>query len=169
MGRLGWCYGWLNWLFKPLGVDGEEGTMTENVKFERMPIVLAVLPVVIQVVGISVFLYVAREDVVYTFAAIILSLVWLKVSEDKSVQEFGEKRAARHLFGKLGEWLNQEDAKNVFDDAQSKYLMFDKSIEADEYKAVTTASGIANSLRGAANVLVSIYLVYIVFTVFTGV
>ena len=143
--------------------------MVENVKFETMPIVLALLPVAIQVTGIAAFLYVTRGDIVYTFAAIILSLIWLKVSEDKSVQEYGEKRAARHLFGKLGEWLDKEDAKNIFDNTQSKYLMFDGSIEADEYKAVVTAAGIANNLRGTAYVLVSMYLVFVVFTVVTRV
>ena len=138
--------------------------MATNVKFEGTPIALALMPVVIQVTGIAAFLYVTRGEIIYTFAAIILSLIWLKVSEDKSVQEYGEKRAARHLFGKLGEWLDQENAENVFDDAQSKFLMFDSSIEADEYKAVVTAAGIANSLRGAAYVLVSVYLVFVIFT-----
>lgn len=142
--------------------------MAENVKFERMPIALALFPVVIQVAGITAFLYVAREQIIYTFAAIILSLIWLKVSEDKSVVDFGEKRAARHLFGKLGEWLDQKDAENVFDEAQIKYLMFDSSIESDEYSAVATASGIANTLRGAAYVVVSMYLVFVVFTVVTS-
>ena len=71
--------------------------MVENVKFETMPIVLALLPVAIQVTGIAAFLYVAHGDVAYTFAAIFLSLIWLKVSEDKSVQEYGEKRAARQI------------------------------------------------------------------------
>ena len=143
--------------------------MAENVKFESTPIVMALLPVVIQVTGIAAFLYVTRGDMAYTFTAIFLSLIWLKVSEDKSVQEFGEKRAARHLFGKLGKWLDQDDTEDVFDAAQSKYLMFDGSIEADEYKAVVTAAGIANSLRGTAYVLVSVYLVFVVFTVFTSV
>ena len=134
--------------------------MANDLKFEGMPIVLALLPVVIQITGIAALLYVTQYEVKTTFAAIILSLIWLKVSEDNSVQQYGEKRAARHLFGMLGKWLNQQDAKKVFDDAQSKYLMFDTSIEADEYKAVMTAAGIANSLRGVATVLVTVYLVF---------
>ena len=139
--------------------------MAENIKFASLPIALALLPVVIQVTGIAAFLYVTRGEIIYTFAAIILSLIWLKVSEDKSVQEYGEKRVARHLFGKLGEWLDQKNAKNVFDDAQSQFLMFESSIEADEYKAVVTAAGIANNFRGTVYVLVSVYLVFVVFTV----
>ena len=126
------------------------------------------MPVLIQVTGVAAFLYVSRGETTSTFAAIFLSLIWLKVSEDRSVQEFGEKRAARYLYGKLGEWLDHNDAEEIFDAAQSKYLLFDGSIEADEYKAVVTAAGIANNLRGTAYVLVSVYLIFILFTVFTG-
>lgn len=139
--------------------------MAENLKFESLPIAIELIPVMVQVTGIATFLYVTWEEIIYTFAAIFLGLIWLKVSEDKSGQEYGEKRAARHLFGKLGEWLDQENAKNVFDDAQSQFLMFDSSIEADEYKAVVTAAGIANALRGTASVLLSIYLVFVVSSV----
>ena len=137
----------------------------DNLSFKSLPIAMELIPVAVQVTGIAAFLFVTREETTYTFAAIILGLVWLKVSENKSPQEYGEKRAARHLFGKLGEWLDQKDAKNVFDDAQSKYLMFEGSIEADEYKAVVTAAGIANSLRGLASFLVNAYLVFVVFEV----
>ena len=141
--------------------------MAENVKFEGMPIAMALLPVAIQVAGIAAFLYATRQEIIFTFAAIFLSLIWLKVSEENWVQEIGEKRATRHLFRQLGKWLDQEDAEEVFDDAQSKYLMIDGSIESDDNKALVTAAGIANSLRGAVYVVVSMYLVFVVFTVAT--
>ena len=139
--------------------------MAENVKLKGMPIALALLPVVIQVAGIAAFLYVAREEIIYTFAAIFLSLIWLKVSEQDWVQDVGEKRATRRLFAQLGKWLDQEDAERIFDDALSKYLMIDGSIESDDNIAVVTAAGLANTLRGAAYVLVSMYLVFIVATI----
>jgi len=142
----------------------EEPYFPENVKFRGMPIALALLPVAIQVSGIAAFLYVTRQEIAFTFAAIFLSLIWLKVSEENWVQDIGEKRASRHLFGQIGKWLDQEDAEKIFDDAQSKYLMIDGSIESDDNKAVVTAAGIANSLRGAASVLVRVYLLYVVIT-----
>jgi hypothetical protein len=114
--------------------------------------------------AIAAFLYVTRQEIVFTFAAIILSLIWLKVSEENWVQEIGEKRATRRLFVQLGKWLDQEDAEKVFDDAQSKYLMIDGSIESDLHKATVTAAGIANSLRGVASVLARVYLLYVVIT-----
>ena len=113
--------------------------MPDNLGFKSLPIALELIPVAVQVTGITAFLFVTRKETTYTFAAIILSLVWLKVSENKSPQEYGEKRVARHLFGKLGEWLDQKDATNIFDDTQSKYLMFEGSIEADEYRSLVTA------------------------------
>jgi hypothetical protein len=143
--------------------------MAENVKFETTPIVLELLPAVIQVTGIAAFLYVARQEIIYTFGAIFLSLIWLKVSEQKWVQEFGKMRVTRRLFGKMGEWLSQEDAEEVFDDALAEYLMIDRNVDSDDNIAVVTAAGLANTLRGAAYVLVSVYLVFVVFTVFTSV
>lgn len=137
--------------------------MAENVKYERLPLVLALMPVAIQAAGIAAFLYVTRQEIIFTFAAIILSLIWLKVSKENWVEDIGEKRATRHLFGQLGKWLDQEDAEKVFDDALSKYLMIDGSIESDDNKALVTAAEIANSLRGTASVLVSMYLLYVVF------
>ena len=142
--------------------------MAENVKFERMPIALALLPVAIQFTGIAAFLYVTRQEIVFSFVAIFLSLIWLKVSKENWVEDIGEKRATRHLFGQLGKWLDQEDAEKVFDDALSEYLMIDGSIESDDNMAVATAAGLANTLRGATYVLVSVYLVFVVFTVFTS-
>ena len=141
--------------------------MVENAKYDSMPIVLALMPVAIQVAGIAAFLYATRQEIIFTFAAIFLSLIWLKVSEENWVQEIGEKRASRYLFGQLGKWLDQKDAEKVFDDAQSKYLMIDGSIESDDNKAVVTAAGIANGLRTVATVLVSIYLLFVVFTAVT--
>lgn len=143
--------------------------MVENVKYERMPIVLALMPVAIQFAGIAAFLYVTRQEIVFTLAAIFLSQIWLKVSVQSWVQEFSEKRATRYLFGHLGKWLNQEGAETVFDDAQSEYLMIDGSIESDHNIAVVTAEGLANTLRGAAYVLINVYLVFVVFTVVTSV
>ncbi len=137
--------------------------MANNLKFEGVPIVLALMPIAIQVAGIAAFLYVTRQEIVFIFAAIFLSLMWLKVSKENWVEDIGEKRATRHLFGQLGKWLDQEDAEKVFDDVLSKYLMIDGSIESDDNKALVTAAGIANSLRGTASVLVSVYLLYVVF------
>lgn len=90
--------------------------MANNLKFEGVPIVLALMPVAIQVAGIAAFLYVTRQEIVFTFAAIFLSLIWLKVSKENWVEDIGEKRATKHLFGQLGKWLDQEHAEKVFDD-----------------------------------------------------
>lgn len=57
--------------------------------------------------------------------------------------------------------MNQEDAADEFDEALAKYQMIDGSIENDEYRAVVTAAGIANALRGAIAFLISCYLVYL--------
>jgi hypothetical protein len=108
-------------------------------------------------------LLIAREDAIYTFAAIILSLIWLKVSRIEFSDEYGEKRVARHLFGKLGEWLDQGDAITIFDDAQSKYLGFERNIEDDDYKAIVRWASMADFLRGIASRLLHAYLVFVIF------
>ena len=116
--------------------------MANNLKFEGVPIVLALMPIAIQVAGIAAFLYVTRQKIVFIFAAIFLSLMWLKVSKENWVEDIGEKRATRHLFGQLGKWLDQEDAEKVFDDVLSKYLMIDGSMESDDANGGARWSGI---------------------------
>ncbi len=62
--------------------------MHDNLSFKSLPIAMELIPVTIQVTGITAFLFVTREDMTYTFAAIILGLIWLKDSENKSPQEY---------------------------------------------------------------------------------
>ncbi|GGY11338.1 hypothetical protein GCM10007160_42960 [Litchfieldella qijiaojingensis] len=83
-------------------------------------------------------------------------------------EDFGDFRVRRHLFSLIGEWMNRSDAAEEFDDALSRYLMIDGSVENDEYKAVVTAAGLANNFRGLVSFLIYVYLVYLVATALLG-
>jgi hypothetical protein len=61
--------------------------------------------------------------------AIILSLIWLKISKNKLPDEYGGMLLNRRLFEVVGEWLNQVDPAGEYDKAQMEFLMLDDSTE----------------------------------------
>lgn len=140
--------------------------MRDPMKFDSTAIAMESIPAAVQVASIVVVLLLTADDSFRTFASIILSLIWLKVSKkQKMVEDFGDFRLRRHLFSLIGEWMNRSNAAEEFDGALSRYLMIDGSIENDEHKAVVTAAGLADSLRGLVSFLVYGYLVYVIVTV----
>lgn len=123
---------------------------------------MEIIPVAIQTAVIVAFLIVTRQDFFQSFAAAILSLIWLRVNKSKMAEDFGDIRLRRRLFTLLGEWLNRDDAEEEFDAALERYQMIDSSIEDDVYREVVTAAGLADSFRGFVNILVLIYLCYLI-------
>ncbi|GAA0583181.1 hypothetical protein ACFQH5_17980 [Halomonas salifodinae] len=142
--------------------------MPDPMKFDIAPIAMELIPAAVQAGSIVVFLVLTAKDSFQAFAAVILSLIWLTVSKNKMAEDFGEFRVRRHLFSLIGEWMNRNDAAEEFDDALSRYLMIDGSVENDEYKAVVTAAGLANNFRGLVSLLIYVYLVYLVATALLG-
>lgn len=133
-------------------------------KFDPTAIAMELIPVAIQAASIVVFLILTSQDYFQAFAAVILSLMWLKVSESKMPEDFGNFRLTRHLFSLLGKWMNQDRAPEEFDDALARYTMID-GIENDLHKAVVTASGLANSVRGFISFSIFVYLTHLVVAV----
>ena len=138
--------------------------MHENLKFDPMAIAMEMIPAAIQAAGIAAFLLLTAQDTFETFVAITLCVIWLKVSENKMAEQFGEFRVKRHLFSALGKWLDKGEAADIFDSALEKYLMFEGNVESDQYKAVVTAAGLANNFRGLVSFVVYSYLFYAVGT-----
>ncbi len=135
--------------------------MSDDLKLEGVPIAMELIPVAIQITGIAALLILTLGESTHSIAAIVLSLTWLKVSQSEMPEEYGKLRAARHLYGKLGGWLNQEDGESIFDVTTSKYLLIDGSIQDDQYRAVITAAGLANGIRGFASFVIHAYLLFV--------
>jgi hypothetical protein len=139
-----------------------------TLKFQPIPILQEfLLPISIQAVGILTLLILVRDSAPATFASIILSLIWLKVTMKQTVQEAGEIRAGRRLFSTIGTWNNQQGAEHAFDEIISETLMID-SIESEETWALVTAWGLANAMRGAMAAMLQVYLLIAVVLVAVG-
>lgn len=131
-------------------------------KYETTPILLALTPVLIQISAILILVLLNLENVTFTIFAIIISLIWLKMAHDEIPQELGELRTNRQLFMTIGEWFDQNDAGQLFDDIQSKYSLLENSVESEETKVLATASGIANVLRELISFLLQVYLLVVI-------
>lgn len=127
-----------------------------------MPLLMELIPVAIQLVGIMTFLYVSRSDYFQTLVAIVSSFIWLKVSNNKIPDEYGEMRLTRHLFGVIGDWLERVEALEEYDKAQSEFLMIEGRLEDDQYKSLITAAGVGNMVRSFAGILLTLYLVVVI-------
>jgi hypothetical protein len=123
---------------------------------------MSLLPVAVQLVGITTLLAAVREDLPWTLVGIVAGLVWLKVTESKLQDKYAELRAQRQLFITLGEWLDRADAEERVDEMISRALMADGSIEDEDYKVAVTAGSIANAVRKLASILLQSYLVIVV-------
>lgn len=142
--------------------------MRNPMKFELRAIAMELIAVVLQAAGIATFLFVTKEDYFQSFVAVVLGLVWLKVTNSEMTEDFADFRLRRHLFSQIGEWMNRKEATKEFDDALARYQMIEGSIENDDYKAVVTATGFANSFRRIVTFLLSCYLIYLIVAVASG-
>lgn len=138
--------------------------MSEILKPERTPIALELVPVAMQLAGLAALLVAVRENLPYSIGSVFLGLTWLSVSRSNMTDEYGNLRLRRALFVRLGTWLNRDDPGAEFDNAQSETLLMDGNLEDDRYKAVVTAAGAANLLRGGASIALHLYLAYLVFS-----
>lgn len=140
--------------------------MSDNLKITKMTLLMELIPFFIQLIGIITLLYVAFSNQFYSLSAIILSIIWLKLSRSEMPDEFGRMRMQRRLFEKLGNWLEQPTATEDYDKAQEDTLLIDGSLEEDRYKELISAAGIVNFARSTASVFLCIYLLYIASQVF---
>ena len=136
--------------------------MGADVRIEKVPVLMSLLPVAVQMAGITTLLAAVREDLTWTLVGIVAGLVWLKVTESKLQDKYAELRAQRQLFIKVGEWLDRADAGAQVDEVISRALMAEGSIEDEDYKVAVTADSIANAVRKLAAVLLQAYLVVVV-------
>ena len=136
--------------------------MESNVRIEAVPVLMSLLPVAIQVAGLATLLVAVQEDLALTLIGVVLGLVWLKVTQSKLGDKYGELRAQRLQFIALGTWLGREDAEDRADRIFSETLMTDGGLEDESYKVATTADGIANVARRLASLLLQAYLLYAV-------
>ena len=136
--------------------------MPENLELEFSPMALAMelVPTAVQIIGISALLILTYGEPTHSIAAIMISLIWIKQCHSNMPEEYGKLRTTRYLFGKLAGWLNQNDGESEYDDAASKFMMFDGSIESNLYRSVITAAGLANGLRGTASFAIHVYLIF---------
>lgn len=138
-------------------------------RFRATPLVLELfVPLLVQAAAILVLLLLAVGKPMETLFALIVSVVWLKLSDDKSVQEFGELRAGRRLFAQIGTWLKRDDASAQFDKVLSETLMFEHNVEHEDYMALVTAKGVANFARNAMSFLLQAYMLVTVAFYFIG-
>ena len=138
-------------------------------RFRTLPLVFELLaPFVVQAAAILALLLITFGDHFNTIVALIASVIWLKMSNDKSVQEFGELRAGRRLFALIGRWFDRDDAQEQFDKVLAETLMFEHSIEHEDYLALVTAKGMANLVRGALSFLLQAYLLVVAALVILG-
>lgn len=105
-------------------------------KNSRLPFLVELPALAIQVTAISALLVLTYGDLVLTLFATILSIVWLTISRHDIGDELGKLRAYRTLFGKLGEWLGRNDAYDEFDAALSKHMYVDQGIEHTDYSGL---------------------------------
>ena len=136
--------------------------MPDNLKFEFEPTAIAneLIPALIQIIGIGALLILTYGESTHSVAAIFISLIWLKLNHSTMPEEYGKLRTTRNLFGKLASWINQHDGEREYDDAASKFMMFEGSIEDNQFRSVVNAAGLANVLRGFASFAIHVYLVF---------
>lgn len=135
--------------------------MQHQPQFEAMPILMDLVPVIVQGAAIAILLLLTYEQPLYALTATILSLVWLKTSREDLAQELGELRAKRRLFQSVGEWLDRPNAAEVFDTIYAESLHFEPNVEDTQHDTVVTARGVANFLRAAISFLLHGYLVFV--------
>ena len=135
--------------------------MGADVRIEKVPVLMSLLPVAVQLLGITTLLAAVRQDLTWTLVGIVAGLVWLKVTESTLQNKYAELRAQRQLFITLGEWLDRADAGERVDEVISRALMAEGSIEDEDYKVAVTADSIANAVRKLASILLQAYLVIV--------
>jgi hypothetical protein len=138
------------------------------VRIEKVPVLMSLLPVAVQLAGITTLLVAVRQDLAWTLIGIAAGLVWLKVTESKLQDKYGELRAQRQLFITLGEWLDRADAEKRVDEVISGALMAQGSIEDEDYKVAVAADSIANAVRKLASILLQVYVVIVVWQWWTA-
>ena len=137
--------------------------MSHKLNYDPLYIFIALLPLLIQIIGITAILILSHEDSLYSLFAIIISVIWLKLSDSDVNQKMRKFYAERELFIKIGEWLKQNNAAEIHDKVQEKYG-FDSAIEHNEITASETADAILFNVRLWILFLLYIYLVYVVIT-----
>ena len=90
--------------------------MGADVRIEKVPVLMSLLPVVVQLLGITTLLAAVRQDLTWTLVGTVAGLVWLKVTESTLQNKYAELRAQRQLFITLGEWLDRADAGERVDE-----------------------------------------------------
>lgn len=140
--------------------------MSNTLKLEGTPIAMELIPVAIQLSGIAALLVAVHGNLPFSISAILISLIWLKVSRSKMTDQYGDLRLRRALFVHIGNWLNRDNPESEFDRAQSDFLMIDGSLDDDQHRAVVTAAGAANLIRSAGSVVMHVYLAYLALSFF---
>jgi len=143
--------------------------MQKNLRTTKMALVMEMVPLIVQLLGIVALLYLAYPDALFSLASIIICFIWLKLSKNEMPDEFGRLRMQRRLFAKLGDWLDQSAATDEYDKAQEDILLIEGSLEDDQYCELISAAGIANMVRSTVSILLSIYMLYSVVTIFISI
>lgn len=147
-----------------LGRSLPKAHMNNSMKFDSTATTLELIPAVVQINGIATFVLVTWGEIFQSFVAVMLGLIWLKVSNSNKLSEdLANFRLRRLLFSRLGEWMNQDDAASEFDYALARYQLIE-DVESDKHTALVTATAIANGIRSLVTFLLSCYLIYLIIT-----
>lgn len=132
--------------------------LSEPIKLDPIAILSEVVPWLLQAAAITALCLAARGDFFYTFLAVAAGHCWLLLGKNRLPDTYGYLRATEHLFTTVGAWLGREDAKDEFDEIRSRYLFIDNHLTHRDNRAVVTAAGIANLLRGFTSGMLFLYL-----------
>lgn len=129
--------------------------------FQPLPLLFELIPFCIQAIGIGALLIVTRGEPAQALFATIAGLIWIKTSHHRGADDWRSMRAHRRLFAAVGKWLDREtDALQEYDGAIAATQLIAPSIEHEDFAAIATAIGIANTARQGASAF--LYVVVLV-------
>lgn len=128
----------------------------------KVAVVTELLGPLLQAATTATLLTLTYSDTVLTLFAIVVSLIWLTVSKGRHADEVTVTRAARDLYIKIGEWLERDDAGEVFDTALAERMKIDQGIEHEDFDGLLLGQNIGNAARALIGYAVQIYLIVVV-------
>lgn len=136
---------------------------SEPIKLDPTAILSEAVPWLLQAAAITALCLAARGDFFHTFLAVAAGHCWLLLGKNRLPDTYGYLRTTEHLFTTVGAWLGREDAEDEFNEIRSRYLFIDSPLTHRDYRAVVTAAGIANLLRGFTSGLLFLYLTLVLY------
>jgi hypothetical protein len=133
----------------------------QEIKADPISLALAAIPVTVQIGGIVILLVAVAGDATQTLFAILVSIIWLKISSSEStLVEWRWLRAGRKLYAQIGNPSGATRREEAYDQAIEETMGIESNVEDHRILTEATTQGIMGAVRSTASFALHAYLVY---------